>query len=59
MTGLRTAALFFAIWLLLEFVAQGWLGWQMIQSGFQRELPKTVCSPITGRRLHRSDPARK
>ena len=38
-------------WLLLEFAAQGWLEWRAVQSGFQREMPKTVCSPITGRKI--------
>lgn len=37
--------------IILEFAAQGWLEWRAMQSGFQRELPKTVCSPTAGREI--------
>lgn len=49
--GLRTALLLLSAYLVLEFVAQGWLEWRDMQAGFQRELPVTMCSPITGRTL--------
>lgn len=37
--------------LLLEFAAQGWITWRAVQAGFQREVPRTVCSPTTGRTI--------
>ncbi len=51
MIGLRTALLFLAFWLLLGAMGQGIENYRDMQSGFQRELPQVVCSPITGRTL--------
>lgn len=47
---LRAFALVLAF-LALEFAAQGWIEWRAIQAGFQRELPRTVCCPTTGREI--------
>ena len=51
MTSLRTALLFVALWLLLLGMGQGLENYAAMQGGFQRELPKTICSPITGREI--------
>jgi len=49
--GLRTALLFLAFWLFLLGMGQGLENYAAMQAGFQRELPQTMCSPITGRSL--------
>lgn len=51
MTGLRIALLFLGFWILLGALGQGIENYCEIQGGFHRELPQTMCSPITGRTL--------
>lgn len=49
--GWLVAAAFLGFWVLLGALGQGIESYRAIQAGFQRELPVTACSPITGRTL--------
>lgn len=49
--GWIVAVAFLAFWLFLLGMGQGLENYAAMQAGFQRELPQTMCSPITGRTL--------
>ena len=51
MTGLRVALYFLAFYLLLVALGQGLENYSDMQGGFRREMPRTICSPITGREI--------
>ena len=49
--GWLVAGAFLAFWALLGALGQGLENYRDMQGGFQRDVPVTVCCPITGRTL--------
>ena len=49
--GWKVAGALLALYLLLGAMGQGIENYRDMQGGFQREIPRTICSPTTGREV--------